>query len=402
MLRPQSPKLLAISIVFLTMILAVLLFHGSWPSPVKPVVDFEPVYLHGLRLSIWVGIFIFLTSAMLCYFIIFSTDAHGHMSLDDRAGVQKHHEKAVPRIGGLAIFLALLIGLLAIALTRDAFFHTLSMNLKLLLVAVPVFLGGLLEDATKHVGSLQRLIFSMISASLFVIIFHATIGSVGIAWIDQLLSYWPASLFFTVFAIAGVANSINIIDGFHGLASGLCIIILVATGSLAYMLHDILLVRMSFSLVLALMGFFIFNWPLGKLFLGDGGAYLIGFLLATVMIIFQQTQAISPWLPLNLLAYPVIETFYSIVRRLKRDKAITNPDAAHLHHLIFNYISSRYPNAASKNPLVAPCVWLPEIIFAALAVLNYQSTAALMGLFLIHVLLYIACYKLLKRLTHLS
>lgn len=393
MFKAKNYKLFVISFA---LILTVLLYHGSWPFSVKSMVYFDSIYPHGILLIFLVGLGFFVISYLFCKVIISSVKWHGHISLDDQSGLQKYHNENVPRVGGLGIYLALLIGTLFIGFEVDVLYYFSLGSFSLLLVALPIFFGGLVEDITKKLSPFYRIIFSIISASLFVIAFNVAIANVDVPLIDLLLTNRPVAFIFTVFAITGMVNSINIIDGFHGLASGLSIIILIATSALAYMLNDIPLTLMSFSMASAVMGFFVLNWPLGKLFLGDCGAYLIGFILGSFLILLQQTHLLSPWMPLNLLAYPITETIYSIVRRLKRNKKITNPDSMHMHHLIFKYIDNRYPSTLSINPLVAPCIWVPEIIFAALTVLNYQNSAALIGLFSIHVLTYIASYKLLR------
>ena len=121
----------------------------------------------------------------------------------------------------------------------------------------------------------------------------------------------------TIIAFIGVTNSINIIDGFHGLASGVSLISLISFIILSAIYHDILILNLSLIMFFAILGFFVWNWPKGKIFLGDGGAYFIGFMFVIISILFvNRNPQISPWFPVCVLSYPIFEVLFSIYRRI--------------------------------------------------------------------------------------
>jgi UDP-N-acetylmuramyl pentapeptide phosphotransferase/UDP-N-acetylglucosamine-1-phosphate transferase len=145
---------------------------------------------------------------------------HGNFTLDNRPGVQKLHTAPTPRIGGLALLVGAVVG--------GAFLASGSQRLRWLICisAVPAFRTGLLEDVTKGVSVKMRLLATIFAAMVFCTLTGYWITSVDIIGIDGQLSSWVPSFVFTAFAIGGIANAMNIIDGVNGLSSGMSIIIL--------------------------------------------------------------------------------------------------------------------------------------------------------------------------------
>jgi UDP-N-acetylmuramyl pentapeptide phosphotransferase/UDP-N-acetylglucosamine-1-phosphate transferase len=158
----------------------------------------------------------------------------------------------------------------------------------LCLSAIPAFAFGLLEDVTKRVGVKTRLVATLFSGLIFCMLTGYQITRVDIPGLDWVFSFWLLSLLFTAFAIAGIANAINIIDGVNGLASGTSIIILSGFAIVAQQTGDMVLVGICRVSIGALSGFFLVNFPMGRLFLGDAGAYTIGFILAAVAVALPQ------------------------------------------------------------------------------------------------------------------
>jgi len=134
----------------------------------------------------------------------------------------------------------------------------------------------------------------------------------------------------------------------------------------------------------ALLGFLIWNYPKGKIFLGDGGAYLLGFWLAEVSVLLVvRHPEVSPWFPMLLLIYPVFETLFSIYRRkILRGESPGQPDCSHMHQMIYmRLIRFRFSNgisdpktATQQNSMVAPYGWLISLVCALPAVLFWNET----------------------------
>ena len=162
--------------------------------------------------------------------------------------------------------------------------------------------------------------------------------------------------------------------------------------------NDFLLVYLSLSMIMTISGFFIWNYPNGYIFLGDSGAYLIGFWVAILSILLViRNNEISPWFPLSINAYPIIETIFTIYRRKRhRKRSIINPDSSHLHSLIYKrLILKRFtlekglPEANSKT---SPFLWIISSIASLPSIFIINNTKALVILSTVFAIFYIYIY----------
>jgi UDP-N-acetylmuramyl pentapeptide phosphotransferase/UDP-N-acetylglucosamine-1-phosphate transferase len=179
-----------------------------------------------------------------------------------------------------------------------------------------------------------------------------------------------------------VANAVNIIDGFNGLATGAVAIMLGALGLMALNVGDTALATVCFVVAVAALGFGAVNWPLGKIFLGDGGAYLLGFLLAWVAVLLpMRNPQVNAWATILVCIYPVLEVAFSVRRRLSREgRHPAQPDRVHLHHLIHRrVVCQSFPGlgAVLQNGLTSPLVWFFVALPAAWGVVFAQNTPML-------------------------
>lgn len=344
-----------------------------------------------------------LTSFLICALIIWSECWHARFSHDAvDSGPQKFHSTPVPRVGGLAIACA--IGAVITVMDYvDLFQVKTEQGFALLaLAAMPAFAGGLLEDITKKVGVLARLLLTMSAGVVASLLVGATLDRLDIFGLDSLLQRWPLlAIAFTAFSVAGLANAINIIDGYNGLASGFSIPALLAFAFAALQLGDNVVLIASLSMLGAVTGFIVWNWPSGRIFLGDGGAYLLGFWLAEIAIlIVVRNPIISPWFALLVLAYPIWETLYSMYRRkVIQQKNTGDPDAHHMHQLIYQRIKEKSGNQFNVkqekllNSRVAPFIWITSAGFTAAAVIVRHNTAHLVILAIVSLCCYIFSYR---------
>lgn len=280
-------------------------------------------------------IWAFATSFAVCAGLIVTQKWHGRLTLDhDTAGIQKLHERPVPRIGGVGVFCGLLAAVAAGWLLDGPHVQTIAL---LLLCALPTFAAGLLEDLTKRVTARQRLGASFASAALAAWLLDGTLNRLDIPGLDSLMAYSWLAAAFTAFAVSGVTNAINIIDGLNGLASGSVTIMLTGLGVVAWLHGDELVLQMCLTGAAAALGFMLLNYPFGRIFLGDGGAYLAGFWLAECsVLLLVRNPSVSTWAPLLICFYPVWETCFSMYRRrIVRGTGSGRPDMVHLHHLLF-------------------------------------------------------------------
>jgi UDP-N-acetylmuramyl pentapeptide phosphotransferase/UDP-N-acetylglucosamine-1-phosphate transferase len=322
---------------------------------------------------------------------------------DDLSGVQKVHAHPVPRVGGFAIAVALWLvaGWVAwrgIGPARE-FVLVLACGL-------PPLLAGLLEDLTKKVGVRTRLAATALSGVLAFFLVGAQLREVQMPGLDWLMGFTAFSLLFTVVAIAGVANAVNIIDGFNGLASAVVVISLLSLAYVGWQVGDALVVSMALAGVGALLGFLLWNWPRGLIFLGDGGAYFIGYLVAVLsfILVARHRGVVSPWYPMLLFIYPVFETLFSIWRRkVVRGSSPGLPDGLHLHQLIFRRLvrwAVGRRDAASltlRNSLTAPYLWLLSSLAAIPATLFWRQPFVLIGFVAAFCIVYVWLYLRLVR-----
>ena len=317
---------------------------------------------------------VFIICFLLCYILIKLN--MGFME-DPKVGYQKFHRWHALRAGGVAIYMSILVYLSALYIMGKI---VDSKPLFTGLVSMPAFLAGLFEDVTKQVHPRQRLLLAFISGILAGILMDAHLVRVDVPVVDWLISNFFVSLFFTAFALAGVSNAINIIDGFNGLASGVGIIVFLSYAYIAHQLGDEFLLNFSLIYISALLGFFLWNFPWGKIFLGDGGAYLTGFLAGLVGVLMVNRHAeVSAWFPFTLLFYPIWETWFSMFRRwFIHKKTPTDADTLHLHSLIYKRVTRHtFSSPRLANSLTSPYLWLMELICAVPAILFWNSTPLL-------------------------
>lgn len=289
---------------------------------------------------IWAVSAVLGTSFLVCALLVLTQRWHGKLSLDnDLAGVQKLHAVPVPRVGGLGVVIGLMIG---IAVGYHLNGETYRLVIPVLLAAGPVFLAGILEDITKKVSVRTRLLASFASAALGVFLVDAQLTRLDTPLLDNLMVFAPVAFVFTCFAVGGMTNAINIIDGLNGLASGTVVIILAGLAAMAWQTNDLLVMKLCLWGIAAMLGFMAFNFPFGRIFLGDGGAYLAGFWVATcAVLLLNRNPDVSTWAVLLSALYPVWETVYSMYRRKVLNHVQTGlPDQGHLHHLVFRKIST--------------------------------------------------------------
>jgi UDP-N-acetylmuramyl pentapeptide phosphotransferase/UDP-N-acetylglucosamine-1-phosphate transferase len=339
----------------------------------------------------------FLVSASVCFFIIVFNEHHIHISGDDHFHLpQKIHHEPIPRVGGVAIFIGMVIGVLLQKATL------LNIQTLIIICSSPAFLVGTYEDISKKVSPKTRLILIGLGAALEIYFNNALIRSVGIPMLNTIFDIQPIAIVFTLFALIGVTNAYNISDGLNGLASLLALSTLISLTIISFHLGDSLLTYLSLLIASSVLGFVIFNFPFGRIFLGDGGAYLIGMLVGLLSILLVcRNQNVSPWVAIVLNLYPIIETLFSMYRRAgDRSTSMTSADHAHMHSLVYiNITNFRLPLIKSfSNPISAMVIIVPSLIADSFAVCFYKSSLVLFLIIVIYLLVYVFWYKKLFRL----
>lgn len=358
-------------------------------------------------LVLQVGAVAALASFCFSLLIVCSQKWHGWLSHDhDLDGAQKFHTTAVPRIGGIAILAGIIVGLLIVA---EFYSVGVSASIRdktwlLLGASLPAFLLGLIEDFTKRISVNMRLSATICSSLIASAVLGATVDELDLWFIDSLLTIGPIAVAVTALVVAGGANAINIIDGFNGLSCSVALVLAMALGVLAWQAGDVFVTFLVVLGASGTIGFLLVNYPTGKLFLGDGGAYFLGFWLSEIaVLLLVRNPNINAWQVLSICAYPVIEVLFSIYRR--RILGNGNPgvaDAMHLHTLIYRRLVKNITNSSERRPWVnnslVVCLILPVVcLLCSLSVTVGASQVGAISLVVLQVALYIACYRSLIR-----
>lgn len=317
-----------------------------------------------LLASAWAPLLACGLSLAVTVVLVITKHWHGHLSLDSHTGIQKFHTEATPRVGGLPV-LAGVLG--AWALLPQSARLLLA---PLLLAAIPAFGSGFIEDITKRVSVRTRLLCTIGSGMLACLMTGYSVRDTGIWGLDWALGFTAFSVVFTALAIGTMANAVNMIDGFNGLSAGSLVIMLAGMAAIATGVGDDALALISLVLAGAILGFAMLNWPMGKIFLGDGGAYFAGFTTAWIgVLLIGRNASVSAWAPLAVCAYPILEVFFSILRRRLRKHSPGDADRLHLHSLVRRRITAFWLPGASSLGLnsvtgllmwpasLVPCIW---------------------------------------------
>ena len=318
----------------------------------------------------------------------------------DAKAKQSAHYGYVPRVGGLAIYITILgfSYLLNNGVTAPHFLPNLYTGdtYWLILSAMPIFLIGLLEDLGIYMSPKTRLLGTLISGILVVIWFGIWVGSIGLPVFDLVLGVTPLGIAFTLFATTGVVHGFNLVDGLNGLVGYLTLSSVVALSVIAFQNADLEMQKFLFLLAASVVGFLLLNFPFGKIFLGDAGAYTLGHILVWSSILLLNTNPqISPFSIFLIFFWPVADTILSIWRRFRLSKRAYHPDRLHFHQLVMRFLEIRYFGRGKRhitNPLstviMVPLISVPQV----LGVLFWNNFLATVWCTMVVILLFVSTY----------
>lgn len=242
---------------------------------------------------------------------------------DDR----KVHQKTMPRLGGISIYVSFSISLLLTG-------YDMEMATLLLLSSLIILLTGIMDDLFGLKPKL-KLLGQSLGASIFIIFgdAHLDVFSwIEIEWLQQTLSFGMSFLWIIL-----ITNSINIIDGLDGLASGLSGIMLFFISIFSINQGNYFISALSLILLSSILGFLLHNFYPAKIFLGDTGSLFIGYMIATISLLTFDTSTVDLLItPFILIGIPILDTIYAIIRRITNNKSLFSADKGHLHHQLIN------------------------------------------------------------------
>ncbi|WP_311080344.1 MraY family glycosyltransferase [Paenibacillus polymyxa] len=256
----------------------------------------------------------------------------------DVPNARKVHTRIMPRLGGLGIFLAFLLSLLAVLpFVPDGMLSSRDINFiaAFLIGGTLITLIGALDDRFDLNAKLKFLA-QIAVACMVVFAFDIRVDFVNVPFQDAYssLESW-ISIPLTIFWIVGVTNAINLIDGLDGLAAGVSGIAIGTIFVMSLLMGNYMVAMLCLVLLGSIIGFLFFNFHPAKIFMGDTGSLFLGFCLAMLsMLGFKQIAIVSFITPLIIIGVPLSDTFFAIIRRKLQKKPIFSPDKGHLHHCL--------------------------------------------------------------------
>ena len=275
---------------------------------------------HNIFLIVFVT---FLASLLLVPFV---KKAAEHVGALDIPNERKVHKKPIPRMGGLAIFGAFLLGYMLFA-------RSSVQMLSILIGGFIIVLTGLFDDI-KPVSAKVKFLLQIVAAC--VVVFY---GKISLDFIELFGLHFdfpvPINYVITILFIVSIMNMINLIDGLDGLAAGVSSIYFGTIAIIAFILNKMQGLDTIMSLIMlgSTLGFLFHNFNPAKIFMGDTGSLFLGFTISVIALLgFKGTTLISFIIPIVILAIPILDTALAIFRRLLKGEGIATPDKEHFHH----------------------------------------------------------------------
>lgn len=248
-----------------------------------------------------------------------------HINAMDIPNERKVHSSPIPRLGGLGIFMGFLFGYMIFAKS------TIQMN-SILIGSFIIILTGIIDDI-KPISAKYKLLGQILASCVIVFYGNILLNNVTILGLD--LNFGILSYPITILFIVACTNIINLIDGLDGLSGGISSIFYLSTIVICFFQNRYMELEFVMALLMlgSTLGFLIHNFHPARIFAGDSGALFMGFTIAVISLLgFKTTAITSIFIPLMILAVPILDTLFAIVRRLLKHQSISTPDKQHLHH----------------------------------------------------------------------
>lgn len=309
--------------------------------------------------------------------------------------IKKNHgieKQSKSRLGGMIILITFI----------SIYFTTSELNFEnlylenfnfFIIVLLAISILGFVDDILGKLGHLIRLYFNIFA--IFILLYTNEVllfDKTYIQVFNSILDFKTISFIVTIFVIVGFINACNISDGANGILSGIAFLIFL----IFYYETESLIYLTFFKIILI---FFIYNFLIGNVYLGDAGSYLLGFLISVNSLYLYNTEVIPAGLLASILCYPSIEVLMTIVRRLSKFNNPFLPDNNHLHNLIHNTLNKKELfifNANSLTGLIIIIVFAMPTLFLYMF-FHYEFILIYWILFISQLFCYVLMYKLLKK-----
>lgn len=246
----------------------------------------------------------------------------------DKPNYRKVHNHVMPRLGGLAIFIAFLMGIVIAQPMDDSM-------IAILIGSFVIVVTGILDDMFE-ITPKAKLIGQTVAAAIVIFFGGVQIDFINLPFGGKLF-FGYLSIPLTLIWIVGITNAINLIDGLDGLAAGVSSIALFTLATMAFIMGNVFVLVMALILAASTCGFLFYNFHPAKIFMGDTGALFLGFMISVLALLgFKNVAFVSLVIPIVMLGVPISDTFFAIVRRLLNKQPPFSPDKSHLHHRLMS------------------------------------------------------------------
>ncbi|MEH7374532.1 glycosyltransferase family 4 protein [Neobacillus drentensis] len=242
----------------------------------------------------------------------------------DQPNQRKVHQSIMPRIGGLAIFISFMLGILLLKPINQS---STAILIGCFIIVITGFCDDMFELSAKY-----KLIGQLAAACTVVFLGNLQVVFINLPFGGQ-LQFGLLSIPFTIIWIVGITNAINLIDGLDGLAAGVSSIALITISGMALIQGNFYVVTVGAIVLISTLGFLFYNFHPASIFMGDTGALFLGFIISVLSLLgFKNVTFISFVIPVIILGVPISDTFFAIIRRIINNQPLSAPDKSHLHH----------------------------------------------------------------------
>lgn len=243
----------------------------------------------------------------------------------DKPNHRKVHQKIMPRLGGLAIFISFIIGILFLRPQEEY-------SLYIIIGSFIIIITGVLDDMFELSAKVK--LIGQVAAAVAVVLGGVQLEFITVPIIGQ-IEFGFLSIPLTIIWILAITNAINLIDGLDGLAAGVSSIALITISGMALLMGDIYVMSISLIVLGSTLGFLVYNFHPAKIFMGDTGALFLGYIISVLALLgFKNVTIISLIIPVIILGVPISDTFFAIIRRFVNKQPLSAPDKSHLHHCL--------------------------------------------------------------------
>lgn len=243
----------------------------------------------------------------------------------DRPNSRKVHTTIMPRLGGLAIYLSFIIGLLVLQPENE-------FAIPIIIGSVIIIITGILDDLLELSAKVK--LAGQIAAALVVVLNGVQVQYINLPF-GGVLEFGMLSIPLTILWIVGITNAINLIDGLDGLAAGVSSIALITITGMALLMGNTFVTSVSLIVLGSTLGFLIYNFHPAKIFMGDTGALFLGYIISVLSLLgFKNVTMVSLIVPIIILGVPISDTIFAIIRRLVNKQPLSAADKSHLHHCL--------------------------------------------------------------------